>query len=240
MELRLPNIVNTDDPTSGAEPRIFCVYRHTGPTGKVYIGMTGQRPEARWGRDGRGYKSSKHFFSAILKHGWENFTHEIVEYGLTKAEAEALEIRLIAEHNSTNREFGYNSATGGGVNRGNRLSEERKAEISAFMKQRETLPETREKLRRANIGKRHTEASKVKMREAKLGKKLSEETRDKMRISNVGKRAKRVECIDTGVIYRTVYEAELATGALHTNIAKVCRGKRQTAAGLRWRYPDAC
>lgn len=229
--------VHIDTPNhQDTEPRDFCVYRHIGPTGKVYIGMTGQRPEARWGRDGRGYKNSKHFFSAILKHGWENFSHEIVAYGLTKTEAEEMEIRLIAEHDSTNPEFGYNSATGGGVNRGNHLSDQRKAEISAFMKQRETLPETREKLRQANLGKHHSDKSKQKMRDAKLGKKLSTETRAKMKISNVGKRAKPVECIETGLVYRSLFDAESATGAKHENIAKVCRGKRQTAAGLHWRY----
>ncbi len=221
-----------------SEPRNFCVYCHKSPSGKVYIGMTGQRPEERWGRDGRGYKNGKHFFSAIQKYGWDVFSHEIIASGLTKEEAEELEIRTIAERQSTDRRFGYNSAVGGGVNRGNHLTEQRKNEIRAFMTGREVLPETREKLRAANIGKRHSEEAKEKMRRAKIGRKLSDETRAKMRITNAGKRAKRVVCVDTGIEYRSMFDAEQATGAKHENIAKVCLGKRQHAGGLRWRYAE--
>ena len=34
----------------------FCVYKHTCPNGKVYIGITGKKPKHRWGKDGSGYK----------------------------------------------------------------------------------------------------------------------------------------------------------------------------------------
>ena len=32
----------------------YCVYIHTAPNGKMYIGQTSQKPEARW-NNGRGY-----------------------------------------------------------------------------------------------------------------------------------------------------------------------------------------
>ena len=103
------------------ESRNFCVYRHTAPNGKVYIGITGQNPVRRW-NSGRGYKNNPHLFAAILKYGWDNFTHEILYADLNKAEAEELEIRLIAEYQATDPAYGYNHATGGAVNRGNHLS----------------------------------------------------------------------------------------------------------------------
>ena len=34
----------------------FIVYKHTCPNGKVYIGITCQKPQNRWGKDGNGYK----------------------------------------------------------------------------------------------------------------------------------------------------------------------------------------
>jgi len=32
------------------ENKNYCVYKHTSPNGKMYIGMTGQNPEKRWGK----------------------------------------------------------------------------------------------------------------------------------------------------------------------------------------------
>lgn len=234
-------VLQVDQAKSAAEsrfsdPRNFCVYRHTGPNNKVYIGVTCQRPEHRWGSCGHGYRSNPHFYAAIQKYGWDGIEHEVLLAGLTQEEASELEIALIAAHDSTNPEKGYNHAIGGSVNCGFHLSETRKEEIRAFMTARDVGQETREKLRAANIGKRHTQASKDKMRAAKLGKKLSAETREKMKISNRGKRIRAVVCVETGVTYRSLWDAEMATGAHHENIAKVCRGKRQTAGGLRWRY----
>lgn len=40
---------------SKKQKKNYCVYKHTTPSKKVYIGMTGQDPEKRW-RNGSGYK----------------------------------------------------------------------------------------------------------------------------------------------------------------------------------------
>lgn len=44
----------------------YCVYKHTLPNNKVYIGITKQIPSLRWA-NGRGYKHSNYFYNAILK-----------------------------------------------------------------------------------------------------------------------------------------------------------------------------
>ena len=199
----------------------FCVYRLTAPNGKVYIGITGQNPNRRW-NSGRGYKNQPHMMAAILKYGWDNFTHEILLDGLTKEEAEEHEIRLIEEHRSTDPAFGYNHSIGGAVNRGYHLTPERRAQISEEMRGRMMAQEAREKIRQANLGKRHTEESKAKMRAAKLGKKMSEETRRKMSQSNRGKKNKRVFCVELDKVFYSMEVAEQETGACHENIAKVC------------------
>lgn len=97
---------------------MYCVYRHTTPNGKVYIGITQQSPNDRW-KGGWGYNTNLVFFRAINKYGWDNIKHEILMDGLTKEEAKAAEIRLIAEYRSTEREYGYNITKGGdlGVSR---------------------------------------------------------------------------------------------------------------------------
>lgn len=223
---------------TAADPRKYSVYRHTAQNGKVYIGITANVPEKRWGYGGSGYRNNPHFYSAIGKHGWDSFAHEILASGLCKEEAEEMEIRLIREHDSTNPQCGYNHATGGGVNCGFHLSDQRKEAIREFMRNREVTAETRERLRQVSLGRRHTDAAKEKMRLAKLGKTHSAETREKMKVSNRGKRSRAVVCVDTGVEYESLYAAGLATGAKHENISKVCRGLRSHAAGLCWRYKE--
>ena len=91
---------------------MYLVYKHTTPSGKVYIGITKQTAEGRW-KNGLGYQSSPHFWSAIKKYGWDNIKHEILHDDLTEEEACEYEKRYIAECRSTDRQYGYNQKTGG-------------------------------------------------------------------------------------------------------------------------------
>lgn len=92
--------------------RTFSVYMHTAPDGRIYVGMTSQAPEMRWLK-GEAYKSNPAFYEVIQEEGWDNIEHEIVETGLTKAEAAELERELISEFNTTDSSFGFNNSTGG-------------------------------------------------------------------------------------------------------------------------------
>ena len=73
----------------------YSVYKHTCPSGKVYIGITMQKPEIRWNK-GLGYKKQDYFYKAILKYGWDNIKHEVLYKDLSKAEAE----NMIREQNT--------------------------------------------------------------------------------------------------------------------------------------------
>lgn len=95
--------------------KAYCVYKHTCPNGKVYIGITRQNPIKRW-KGGSGYKENKHFYSAILKYGWVNIKHEILYDELNEEQACVKEVELISKYNSNDREFGYNNSTGGEKN----------------------------------------------------------------------------------------------------------------------------
>ena len=134
-----------------------CVYIHENLiNGKVYIGITKQKPERRWD-NGRGYVGNKHFYSAIQKYGWHNFNHRVLYDGLTKEQANAIEIALIAEYDSANPQFGYNIELGG--NGKSRIADQ-----------------TREKQRKShkgatpwNLGIPHSEETKRKIKEALTG-----------------------------------------------------------------------
>lgn len=93
----------------------FVVYKHTSPSNKVYIGITCDKPEKRWGKNGSGYYSNKHFKNAIFKYGWENFKHEIVATDLTIDEASEEEKRLVALYNASDPNYGYNGTEGGEI-----------------------------------------------------------------------------------------------------------------------------
>lgn len=95
----------------------YCVYIHTSPNGKRYIGITKRTAEKRWG-GGLGYKRNNYFFSAIVKYGWDNFAHEIYAEKLSQKFAEEIEQSLIAKYKSKDRRFGYNHTDGGDGTRG--------------------------------------------------------------------------------------------------------------------------
>lgn len=173
---------------------MWTVYKHTAPNGKVYIGITGQKPKKRW-QNGYGYKNNKHFYSAIKSYCWENIKHEILETGLTKEQACAKEFELIAYYDSNNREKGYNHSTGGECGAlGVHFSAERRRKLSESHKGVHLSAETRQKISEANKGKYISSETRKKLSEANKGqipwvkgKHLSTETRQKISEANKGK-----------------------------------------------------
>lgn len=117
------------------ETENYCVYVHTSPSNKAYIGITSKDPKERWGNNGSHYKKNKHFWNAIQKYEWDNFKHEILFEKLTKDEACRIEILLIALFDTQNSEFGYNISPGGELGMtGCHLSNETKQKLSEVHK----------------------------------------------------------------------------------------------------------
>lgn len=98
------------------DKRTYVVYRHISPNGKSYIGITKQDPERRF-QSGNGYKTQAPFWRAIVKYGWENFKHEVLEQGLTEKEASEREKYYIEEVFHSFAPKGYNVAEGGTTGR---------------------------------------------------------------------------------------------------------------------------
>lgn len=81
----------------------YCIYVHTNKVnGKQYVGCTALNPLKRWQQNGHGYLVGHDAFAKDIKeYGWDNFSHEILAYGInTKKEAEALELQYMREFNS--------------------------------------------------------------------------------------------------------------------------------------------
>lgn len=207
---------------------------------KRYVGLTMQRPESRWGVEGKNYKNRcPHFWNAIQKYGWDNFNHEIVAIKLSKEDACALEIDLIKKYNTQDRNFGYNTMSGGtspsipqevrekmsnsmmgnknGL--GHPCSDEKKRKISKAQKGRKLTSEHREKLSKAKLGKSHAPPT--------------DETRRK--ISDSHKKTP-VFCEETNTVYPSIQECARQLNLQATSVCACCKGRLKSTGGFHLTY----
>lgn len=229
----------------------FCVYKHTCPNGKVYIGITSQTVNDRW-RNGKGYtKAQTRFYNAIQKYGWENIKHEVLFEGLTKEQAEQKEIELIAEYQSNQKEHGYNIANGGLINIltqegiekmrqakiGKRHTEEHKAKISASMQGRTISEDHKQQLSQIFKGRRMSREAREKMSKSHLGKKMTAENR--IKINKVVCKAV-YQMQDNQIIkeWESISEAAKSLNINGSHITSCCKGTRKTAGGYKWQYAN--
>ena len=237
----------------------YTVYIHRNKTNnKIYVGLTCQKPEARWRSNGQGYKSQPKFYNAIQTYGWQNFEHQILFQGLTEEEASEKEKELIQIFNSIQN--GYNIDLGGTITN-------------------HSL-ETIEKIRNSNLGKTHSETTKQQIRRKKanvskpvycvetgkkfvsLGEAAQKTGIDKTSIGRCCAKKQKtaggyhwayqsdnnpefqedkrlglpILCITTQKPYRSLKQAAKDTGIDFSNIRKACIGKYKSAGGKKWKY----
>jgi group I intron endonuclease len=158
--------------------------------------------------------------SAIIKYGWDNFTHEILFDGLTKKEACEKEVALILFHKSNDRKFGYNNSSGGEYpGNGWHPGEE-----------------TRKKMSNAHKDRKFSEEHRNKIRESLMGKTPSSETRAKIGKANS---IPIVQLSLTGEVIRewpSCAEASRQLGIHASNIGRSCRKEVKTAGGFTWKF----
>ncbi len=112
----------------------YTVYKHTNLlNGKIYIGITSKKVNQRW-KNGAGYKTQPYFYNAILKYGWNGFSHEILYTNLSKQEAIQKEVDLISKYQSNNKKHGYNITAGGDGLNGYKFNKEHSKNMSMAMK----------------------------------------------------------------------------------------------------------
>ena len=161
----------------------YTVYKHTSPNGKVYIGITKNDPEYRW-KHGEGYNTQILFYRAIIKYGWDNFTHEILFENLSHDEACNKEIELIKYYKSLKKSYNITDGGEGFVgfskpawNKGIPCSETTKQKISKKAKERGISDENRKKMidGRKKCTYKHSADIRKQISESKKGKPFSEE-----------------------------------------------------------------
>lgn len=236
----------------------YTVYKHTCPNGKVYIGITCQKPHRRW-NNGNGYKDQI-FYRAIQKYGWNNIKHEILYTNFTLEEANLMEQFLITLYDSTNPEKGYNTTLGGDGSLGRLDSEETKRKKSEnharHMLGKHHTEETKQlisELHRGNkycLGRKASDETKKKMSEFQknrvrseeelnrlrtnfLGKHHTEETKQKISKKNSGGNngmARKVICLNTDRVFDCIADAaRWANIKSYSDITKCCKHKQKSA-----------
>lgn len=174
------------------ENRLFSVYKHTTPCGKVYIGITSQRLEKRW-QNGNGYIHNDHFTKAIKRYGWQNIKHDVLFENLTIQDAYKKEIELISYYKSNDPNYGYNNSSGGEGANGIVMSESAKQKLREKSIGRHLSEEAKQKVSKFNKGKKQSEETKRKISEAlkgkpKKGHPLTNEAKRKISIALKGKK----------------------------------------------------
>lgn len=213
----------------------WCVYIHENRiNGKKYIGITGRQPEQRWKR-GRGYANNQHFTRAVEKYGWEGFTHVIFQSGLTKANAEQLEIELIAKYQTQDPSKGYNLREGGHAAS---CAPESRAKMSAAARKRSVSTAAREASRRYWLQHKHNPQSIEKMRTAQKGRTATKETRARQ---SAAAHKKAVICFETGEVYSSLLDAQRQTGIDRSVISRCCSNKAhsKSAGGYHWGFVES-
>lgn len=226
----------------------YYIYKHTNKAnGKCYIGQT---KNIKWRWYPANYKCCSKFYRAILKYGWDNFTHEILKI-CDEGNVDYFEIYYIKLYDSIQN--GYNLDSGGCKNK--TQSPETIQKKSNFMKGRKhTLGHTpwnkgkkmsdeyRLKLSIAHKGKKGRSPSpetRKKISEAQIGKKVSEETRRKLSLSHLGKESKhkkKIVNLDTGEIFESLVNAGKKYGLNIKNISANLHKKTKTCGGFHWEF----
>lgn len=192
---------------------------------KLYIGITKQKVERRWGKDGSGYKNDNNslvFWNAIQKYGWNNFEHCIYASNLSEEEAKRMEILLIKLFKTNCKrygdDYGYNMTDGGDGTSGYKYTEE----------QREAMRHT------------HTHLFESGENHPMFGKHQSEETKELNRQAHIGLEApnrKKVRCIELNIVFDCIKDAANFLGIKSgAHISACCKGDRQICGGYHWEY----
>lgn len=224
----------------------YCVYVHTNKTnGKRYVGITCQKPEARWKN---GYRDNEYFSRAIEKYGWDGFCHEVIMTGLTKEQACSWEIALIAQYETQNRNKGYNIQSGGeGCAEQNNIAVNQYTLDGKFIKTWASMKEAD-----ASFGTFYKGGSQIGM--ACVGKNCKSahgylwrySTGDIASIKPYKNNHIRqvVQCDMDGKpikVWARIVDASRELGIDSGAITKVCKDKYhhfKTAGGYIWRYSD--
>lgn len=223
----------------------YLVYTHTRPdTNEVfYVGKgTNYRMKQKSNRN-------KYWQNIVNKCG--GYKANILAGNLTEQEAINFEILMISKLKQANVKL-CNLTNGGDGISGYRHTQENRKKFSESRRGRISptkgtilTNEHKEKLRLAKLGKKQSPDHVAKAAAGRKGKKYSEAHRKaiskaltgrKMPIDSQANKYKKVMCVETGKVYKSVTQAAKDLNLYTTNISKACKGKLTKTGGYHWKY----
>jgi len=193
---------------------------------KVYVGQT-VRPKERWSQHRSHSKNNpiQYIHLAIAKYGVQNFQFETVASCTSQEDADCVEIELIQQYDSCNKENGYNISSGGDPawNRG--LPKEQQPMYGKRQSEHQ-----KQRCSETHTGKKffHTPKTKSKITKSLTGKIQSKETIENKSGEKSGR--SKISGIDVRNIrneikYCTALELSIKYGISEASIWNIIGGK---------------
>ena len=88
------------------------------------------------------------------------------------------------------------------------------------------------------LGRKISEEHRARIIESNHTRKISDATKKKMSESHKGKTAKKVKCVETGIVYNSITKASEAIHKSSSGIIACCKGVQKTCGGYHWKYVD--
>jgi len=222
------------------EPEDFYVYVHVRATdGKpFYVGKgCRKRYKGHFDRNPMWKRTAKKYGVKVIIH-----RDKLQEWAAFEVEQQ-----LIALYGRRNTGHGYlcNLTDGGEGQSGYVPSDESNVKRSEKLKGRVFSESHKQKIAESNRTRILSEETKKKISDSRVGrfcgenhplfgKKKSKESIEKTAAAT----RRRVRCIETGVIFKSVSEAASFVEGSTSPISKVCRGTKPSYMGFRWEYID--
>ena len=232
------------------ERNCWSLYRHTSPSGNIYIGITSQYPVYKRWQYGNAYKHCSYFYNAIKKYGWNGIKHEILFSNLDESTAKSLEQKLINHYKKL--KCSYNITDGGDGTVGYHHTQESKELMRKLKLGKKLSEEHKLRLSQAHkgrigsmAGKRHSEETKLKMSQVRTGKKcprkMSKEEETKI-YRAAQKTCRRVAQYSTEGellnVFNSLNEAAQYISGSRAHLTDCCKGKTKMFKGYIWNYYD--
>lgn len=202
--------------------KIWLVYEHVSPSGKVYVGITSQKVKVRW-QNGSGYIHCKVFYRSILKYGWSNFQHNIIASNLGEQTAKNMEKDLIKFYKDKN--ISYNITNGGDATTGVPCSPIIKEKIGALWRGKEIPQDVKEKMSKSHLGIKLSQDHKDNIRKSKIGN-----TNGNKAVLQFDKENNLISK------YESAVEAAREIGSTPNSITRCCRGEVKTLHKFKFIY----
>jgi len=214
------------------------IYKITSPTGRVYIGQSVDIPVRFSKYRGMHCHGQRRLYASLMKHGVDCHSFEIIE--LVEDYSEMIDReRYWQEFYGATGQNGLNCKLVEKNCHAGKHSSETKLRMSESAKRRKHTEESKKKMSKARLGKKMPEEQRLKM----IGRKASDDTKEKHKARMTGNQytkgrtpvnAKRVVCLDTGIVFEKVSDAARHLGMKESTLGAKLRGDNRNDTAMRY------